>query len=164
MQRDEEFTEFAAARQQAMYRHAYLLCGDPDSAQDLVQATLLKLYRAWPRVSRADNLAAYARTTMVRTYLDGQRRWRRERAWHARPDGAAAPPSADLRLTLLAALAELPPRGRAAVVLRYWDDLSIEQTAEALGCGAGTVKGLCSRALAVLRERLGADIHVLHEN
>ena len=67
-------------------------------------------------------------------------------------------------MTLLAALSELPPRARAVVVLRFWDDLSIDQTAEALGCSAGTVKAQSSRALAVLRERLGADFHVLHEN
>jgi RNA polymerase sigma-70 factor (sigma-E family) len=163
MRRDDDFTEYARARQQTMYRQAYLLCGDADAAQDLVQATLLKLYRSWPRVIQADNLVAYGHKTMVRTYLDGQRRWHRERAWHARPDGAAAPASADLRLTLLAALAELPPRARAVVVLRFWDDLSIDQTAEALGCTAGTVKAQSSRALAVLRDRLGADFHILHE-
>jgi RNA polymerase sigma-70 factor (sigma-E family) len=164
MRGDDEFSEFATARQQAMYRQAYLLCGNADAAQDLVQTTLLKLYRSWPRVVKADNLVAYGHKTMVRTYLDGQRRWRRERAWHARPDGAAASPSSDLRMTLLAALSELPPRARAVVVLRFWDDLSIDQTAEALGCSAGTVKAQSSRALAVLRERLGADFHVLHEN
>jgi RNA polymerase sigma-70 factor (sigma-E family) len=164
MRRDEEFSEYARARQQTMYRRAYLLCGDADAAQDLVQTTLLKLYRAWPRATQADNIVAYGHKTMVRTYLDGRRRWRRERAWHTRPDGAAAPSTVDLRLTLLAALAALPPRARAVVVLRFWDDLSIEQTAEALGCSAGTVKAQSSRALAVLRERLGADFHVLHEN
>jgi RNA polymerase sigma-70 factor (sigma-E family) len=164
MGRDEEFSDYATARQQAMYRQAYLLCGNADAAQDLVQTTLLKLYRSWPKVVKADNLVAYGHKTMVRAYLDGQRRWRRERDWHARPDGAAARNSADLRVTLLAALAELPPRARAVIVLRYWEDLSIEQTAEALGCAAGTVKAQSSRALAVLRERLGADFHVLHES
>lgn len=163
MQRDEEFAEFAGARQQRMYRQAYLLCGDPEHAQDLVQSTLLKLYRAWPRVSRAQYVDAYSRKTLVRTYLDAQRKWRRERDAHRLPDPPMSAGSADLRITLLAALAELPARARAVVVLRYWDDLSIEQTAEALGCSVGTVKGQSSRALAVLRDRLDSSFHVLND-
>jgi len=159
--RDDEFAEYAGARQQRLYRQAYLLCGDPDKAQDLVQSTLLKLYRAWPSVRRADNLDAYGYKTLVRTFLDGERRWRRERDWFRRPDAAAAPRSVDLRVTLLAALAELPAKARAVVVLRYWEDLSVEQTANALGCSTGTVKSHSSRALGLLRDRLGDDFHAL---
>ncbi|WP_328996759.1 SigE family RNA polymerase sigma factor [Kribbella sp. NBC_01245] len=161
MPRDEEFAEYAAVRQQRLYRQAYLLCGDRDKAQDLVQSTLLKLYRAWPSVQRADNVDAYSYKTLVRTFVEGERRRRREWDWFRRPDAAVAPRSDDLRMTLLAALAELPARARAVVVLRYWEDLSIEQTASALGCSTGTVKSHSSRALAVLRDRLGDDFHAL---
>lgn len=156
MRRDEEFAEFARARQQRMYRQAYLLCGEPEQARDLVQTTLLKLYRAWPRVSAATHVGAYAQTTLVRTFLESQRRWRRERELQRLPDPPRSEGSADLRLTLLDALADLPARARAVVVLRYWEDLSIEQTAEALGCSAGTVKSQSTRALSTLRERLGS--------
>jgi RNA polymerase sigma-70 factor (sigma-E family) len=156
MRRDEEFAEFARARQQRMYRQAYLLCGDAEQARDLVQTTLLKLYRAWPRVSKATYVDAYSHKTLVRTYLEGLRRSRRERQLQRLAEPPRSEESADLRVTLLGALAELPPRARAVVVLRYWEDLSIEQTAEALGCGAGTVKAQSSRALATLRDRLGS--------
>ncbi|ADB30504.1 RNA polymerase, sigma-24 subunit, ECF subfamily [Kribbella flavida DSM 17836] len=164
MRRDEEFEQYARARQQRLFRQAYLLCGDRDSAQDLVQATLLKLYRAWPSVRRAEQVDAYGYKTMVRTYLDGERRRRRELDWHRRRDAARPAPSVDLRMTLLAALAELPARARAVVVLRYWEDLSIEQTADALGCSPGTVKSHASRALALLRDRLGEDYQALSAN
>ena len=164
MQPDEEFAEYARARQQRMYRQAFLLCGDRHKAQDLVQSTLLNLYRAWPRMSRVDNIDAYSYTALTRTFLDGQRRWRRERDWFRKPDPARSTPSADLRMTLLAALADLPPKARAVVVLRYWQDLSIEQTAVALDCSAGTVKAQSSRALGVLRERLGDDFYTLYEH
>jgi RNA polymerase sigma-70 factor (sigma-E family) len=156
MRRDEEFAEFARARQQRMYRQAYLLCGEPEHARDVVQTVLLKLYRAWPRVSQATYIDAYCHKTLVRTYLDGQRRRRRERELHRLPEPPRSDGSAELRVTLLAALAELPARARAVVVLRYWEDLSIEQTAEALGCSVGTVKAQSSRALATLRDRLGS--------
>jgi RNA polymerase sigma-70 factor (sigma-E family) len=161
VQRDEEFTEYASARQQRLYHQAYLLSGDRDTAQDLVQATLLKLYRAWVSARRAENLDAYSYKTLVRTFLDGQKRRRRELDWFRRPDASGRGGSVDLKLTLLDALAELPARPRAVVVLRYWEDLSIEQTADALGCSTGTVKSHSSRAIAVLRERLGNDFPAL---
>jgi RNA polymerase sigma-70 factor (sigma-E family) len=164
MRRDEEFAQYAAARQQRLFQQAYLFAGNRDSAQDLVQATLLKLYRAWPSVRRAENVDAYARKTMVRTYLDGERRRRRELDWFRKPDAARSESSVELRMTLMAALAELPARARAVVVLRYWDDLSIEQTADALGCSQGTVKSHAARALGVLRERLGDDFPALSAN
>ena len=128
MRRDEEFAEFARARQQRMYRQAYLLCGETEQARDLVQTTLLKLYRAWPRVAAAAHIDAYTRTTLVRTFLETRRRSRRERDLQRLPDPPRPEGSAELRLTLLDALAELPARSRAVVVLRYWEDLSIEQT------------------------------------
>ncbi|WP_377272323.1 SigE family RNA polymerase sigma factor [Peterkaempfera sp. SMS 1(5)a] len=150
------FEEYAAARQRHLYRTAHLLCGDAHRAQDLTQTTLAKLFQHWRRVSRADNLDAYARTVLTRTYLSEQRRRvLARRAGLLRGDPGPRDDS-DLRLTLLDALAELPPRARAMVVLRYWEDLSVETVAELLRCSTGTVKSQCSRALVRLRDRLGA--------
>jgi RNA polymerase sigma-70 factor (sigma-E family) len=149
--RDAEFSEFAAVEQQRMHRRARLLTGDSDAAQDLVQSTLVKPYVAWPGV---DQPAAYAHRVLVRTFLDGRRRSRRERELLALPEPRRAEPEPDRAVTVLGALAELPPRARAAVVLRYWEDLSVDQTALALGCSAGTVKSLSSRGLERLRELL----------
>ena len=149
--RDSEFAEFAATEQQRMFRRARLLAGDADTAQDLVQTTLVKLYVAWPRV---DEPAAYASRVLLRTFLDGRRRSRRERELHALPDPRRSETDPARVVTVLGALAELPPRARAAVVLRYWEDLSVEQAAAVLGCSAGTVKSLSSRGLERLRELL----------
>jgi RNA polymerase sigma-70 factor (sigma-E family) len=150
--RHEEFTQFAATAQQRLYRQGYLLTGSREASQDLVQATLTKMYVAWPRI---ENPSAYAYRTMLRGFLEIRRRSGRERELHDLPDGA--PPRSDPAhaLTVRAALAELPPRMRAVVVLRYWEDLSVEQTATALGCTTGTVKSTASRGLAQLRELLG---------
>jgi RNA polymerase sigma-70 factor (sigma-E family) len=149
--REREFAEFAATEQQRLYRRARLLAGDADAAQDLVQATLVKLYVAWPRV---DDPAAYASRVLLRTFLDGRRRLQRERELHALADPRRPDVDPARVVTVLGALAELPPRARAAVVLRYWEDLSVEQAALVLGCSAGTVKSLSSRGLERLRELL----------
>ncbi len=98
---------------------------------------------------------------MVRTYLDGERRRRRELDWFRKPDAARPETSVELRMTMLAVLAELPARARAVVVLRYWEDLSIEQTAEVLGCSPGTVKSQSAQGLQKLRDRLGGDFSAL---
>jgi len=149
--RDGEFAEFAATEQQRLYRRARLLAGDADAAQDLVQTTLVKLYVAWPRVEEP---AAYASRVLLRTFLDGRRRSQRERELHALADHGRAETDPARVVTVLGALADLPPRTRAAVVLRYWEDLSVEQAAVALGCSTGTVKSLSSRGLERLRELL----------
>jgi RNA polymerase sigma-70 factor (sigma-E family) len=150
--RHAEFTAFAETAQQRLFRQAYLLAGSREAAQDLVQTTLTKMYVAWPRI---DNPSAYAYRTLMRAFLEVRRRADRERRLHDLPGGA--PPEHDPAhvLTVRAALAELPPRMRAVVVLRYWEDLSVEQTAAALGCTTGTVKSTASRGLAHLRELLG---------
>jgi RNA polymerase sigma factor (sigma-70 family) len=129
-----------------------------DGAQDLTQTTLAKLFQHWRRASRADNLDAYAKTVLVRTYVAERRRSVRDLIAHRsnvpRPQADPAP-HADLRLTLLALLGELPPRARAMVVLRYWDDLSVESVASLLRCSESTVKSQCSRSLVRLRARMG---------
>ncbi|UPK74524.1 SigE family RNA polymerase sigma factor [Nocardioidaceae bacterium SCSIO 66511] len=164
MRHVDDFTEFAASGEQRFYRHAYLLCRDADRARDLVQTTLLKLYRVWDRVRRAEHPHAYAHKTLVRTYLDDERRSRRARRLEAMPDPTPADTGSDLRMTILDALQELPPRARAVVVLRYWEDYSVAQTAELMSCSPGTVKAQCSRALGLLRDRLGESFHHLIES
>jgi RNA polymerase sigma-70 factor (sigma-E family) len=157
VRRDEEFTAYVAARVRLLRRSAYLLCGDWHRAEDLTQSALTKVYVSWARVSRADNVDGYVRTLLVRTYLDEERRrWRRERPTDELPEDATPDPGdrTEERLDLARALAALPPRQRAAVVLRCWEDLSIAQVAAALDCSEGTVKSHTSRGLAALRDRL----------
>jgi RNA polymerase sigma-70 factor (sigma-E family) len=157
--RDAEFSAYAAARLTALRRCAHLLCGNWHQAEDLTQTALVKLYVAWPQVRRAGNLDGYARTVLVRAFLDERRRlWRRERPSEQPPETAGADPSAAAvdRVDLDRALARLPPRQRAAVVLRCWEDLSISEVARVLDCSEGTVKSQTSRGLVTLRGLLSA--------
>lgn len=160
MHRSTEFAEYAQARQSHLQRTAYLLCGDPHQAQDLAQETLTRLCRYWSRAGKADSVDAYARRILVNAYLANQRKLKRERDAHiALALGAPPPPAneSDLRFELLAALEQLGKRGRAVLVLRFWEDLSVEATAAALDCSVGTVKSQTSRSLVRLREVLGSD-------
>ncbi|MCX4691838.1 SigE family RNA polymerase sigma factor [Streptomyces sp. NBC_01408] len=156
---EHDFEAFARATQRRLYRTAYLLCGNADSARDLTQTTLAKLFQHWRRVSAADHPEAYARTVLTRTFLAERRRRLRDLLAHTHADPPPVPGHAELRVTLLAALAALPPRARAMVVLRYWEDLSTETVAQLLRCSEGTVKSQCSRALAKLRTQLG-EAHI----
>jgi RNA polymerase sigma-70 factor (sigma-E family) len=164
--RIDEFTEYAVARQNHLLRTAYLLCGDWYGAQDLTQTALLNLCKAWNRARRADSIDAYAHKTLVNVFIRGRRKLRRERELRTAalsgterltPAGAHDPDRPETRLTLLSALDQLPARARAVVVLRYWEDLSVEATAAALGCSTGNVKSQSSRALARLRVLLGDE-------
>ncbi|GLW54635.1 SigE family RNA polymerase sigma factor [Kitasatospora phosalacinea] len=151
------FEEYAAVHGRRLYRTAYLLCGDTHRAEDLAQTTLAKLFAHWRRASRMEHLDAYTRTVLTRTFLGEQRRRavaRRLGLLASRPESSPGEDT-DLRVTLMNALAELPVRARAMVVLRYWEDLSVETVADLLDCSTGTVKSQCSRALARLREQLG---------
>ncbi|MGW6919485.1 SigE family RNA polymerase sigma factor [Kitasatospora sp. NPDC054939] len=159
--RDAEFTEFAAAGVPWLRKVAFLLCGDWHRADDLVQETIVKLYVRWPRMTAVENLDGYARTTLVNTFLAEQRSprawWSSWRRSAAEPDDRVGPVvDLDASVDLRQALAELPPRQRAAVVLRYYCDLSVEQTAEAMDCSTGNVKSQSSRGLAALRRILDA--------
>jgi RNA polymerase sigma-70 factor (sigma-E family) len=159
----DEFREFAAARAGQLFRIAYLVCGDWHEAQDLVQTTLAKIFVAWHRVQRTQSPDAYARKVLMNAYLSQRRLKRSSETPVADPDVqiTTGGHDSDLRLTLVAALRQLPPRSRAVVVLRYLDDHSIEATAEALGISVAAVKSLNSRGLAQLRDLLGADAHTL---
>jgi RNA polymerase sigma-70 factor (sigma-E family) len=154
-----DFESWMVARQGRLLRTAYLLTGDVHAAEDLVQTALAKLYLAWDRVSDAPSVDAYARKILVNEHTSSWRRlWRHrevvtDTSDHDVPvrdqeyDGVSA--------TLWSAVRGLPERQRAVVVLRYYEQLSERETAEALGVSLGTVKSQASRALATLRTHLG---------
>ncbi|GAA1539379.1 SigE family RNA polymerase sigma factor [Nocardioides humi] len=145
------FDGFVAARGDALWRSAWLLTGDHQLAEDLVQTALAKSWRAWERVG-ADGFEAYVRRVVYTTYVSWwRRRWRGERPTEHLPERAAAAEDRDARSDLVAALARLPRGQRAVVVLRYFEDLTEQQTAAVLGIGVGTVKSQCSRAIGALR-------------
>lgn len=154
--RDEAFISFVAARRRPLLRIAFLLTGSWTEAEDLVQTTLTKLYGTWHRVGH-DRPEAYARQVMLRAHLDERRRGWHRREWPTDelPDWPA--PAAALAETgapVRAALAQLTPRQRATIVLRFWLDMSVEQTAQELQCSTGTVKSQTARAIVVLRKTL----------
>ena len=149
----EPFAAFYAARYRALRRTAYLLCGDWHEAEDLTQAAFVRLYLAWGRI-RVDGAHAYARRVLLNEFL-GRRRRNREYPVEALPDGPGpVGGSPDDRVDLSAALRAVPHQQRAVVVLRYWEGLSVEQTAALLRIGPGTVKSQASRGLAALREHV----------
>jgi len=152
--RDAAFEAYFAARSDAMRGTAYLLCGDWHRAEDLVQQTFTKISQVWRRIQRQDAMDNYTRQTLIRTFLSERRRgWFRYESVGvppADPPTASAGPTEE-RLMLLEALVKVPPRQRAVLVLRYWEDQSVEQTAELLDCSTGTVKSQASRGLAALR-------------
>ncbi len=149
------FTEFATASRGRLRSTAYLLCGDWDRASDHVQEGLIRVYVAWPRLTRHGGELAYARKAVVSAFLDSRRRRSStERPTDDHADRASAEDVAAAvadRAALMAALARLPTRQRACVVLRYFEELDVRETAVALGCSEGTVKSQTARALASLR-------------
>ncbi|MFI5938354.1 SigE family RNA polymerase sigma factor [Actinoplanes sp. NPDC051494] len=155
---DEGFREFVNARFQPLRALAYVTCGDWQTAEDAVTSSLQRLYLRWHKVASPDS---YARTMVVRAAIGEKRRpWRRERsAGDAFPDVAGPDPSGDVdeRLRLRAALRQIAPRQRAVLVLRFMEGLSVEETAEAMGCSAGTVKSQSSRGLDTLRAVLALE-------
>lgn len=156
MRRSDEdgYTEYVAARLPALRRTAFLLCSDWHLADDLVSVTLGKLYRHWARARTADRLDAYVTRMLTNVWRDEARRAARRTAEPSWDDERPAPPGPDVveRLSQLELLRRLSPRRRAAVVLRFYCDLSVAETATALGCSEGTVKSLTSRGLESLRE------------
>ena len=154
---DDEFAELVQASWASLYRTAYLILGDHGLAEDLVQTALARTYASWSKVRNVEAGPAFARTTLVNTARDWirKRSWRRELPSERLTETAVATPDPTLRPTVVAALDLLAPRQRAVVVLRYYEDLSVAQTARALGCSEGTVKSQTFDALATLRIHLG---------
>lgn len=153
--RESAFTEFAAAITPRLFRAALLMCADWHLAEDLVQTTLAKLYVGWARVERADSPEGYARGTLTKTFLSHKRvRRNSETPSLEKWEWADATPDPSVRLELFAALRTLSPLDRAIVVLRYWEDRSVTETARGVGLSEGAVRTRASRALARLQAEL----------
>lgn len=163
---EEAFAEYAAAALPRLRRIAFLLCQDWHRAEDLTQSALTRLYTHWRRARSVENLDAYVGAILFNAFLSEQRTfwWKRT---HLRPEPGELRPVAGARaeevdrdahveelLDLRAALRTLAPRRRAVIVLRYYCDYSIEQTAQILNCSTGTVKSQAVRALGQLRDVL----------
>lgn len=153
---EEDFRSFVAGRSAALLSFAYLLTGDRTDAEDVVQTALARTALAWHRLRRRDNPEGYVRRAIVTTHLNAVRR----RSWREQPatevpepvEPASAEDLLDQRDAMWQALAALPPRQRAVLVLRYYEDLSEAEIAQVLEISKGTVKSQASRALAALRE------------
>lgn len=150
----QEFRDWVTARSGTLLRTATLLTGERAAAEDLLQTALAKTYLSWGRLRHRGAVDAYCRRVMVTTYAAWwRRRWRGEVPTGDLPEKPVAGglDSVEIRLPLTAALARLPKRMRAVVVLRYVDDLPDAEIAAVLGCSAGTVRSQATRALAKLR-------------
>jgi RNA polymerase sigma-70 factor (sigma-E family) len=154
-----DFRAFVAARSPSLLWFAHVLTGDPHTAEDVVQTALARTASGWSRVRRKDNPEGYVRRAIVTTHLNALRR----RPWREQPrdfitndadDADAARPEHDLdeRDAMWSALSELPPKQRAVLVLRYYEDLSEADIAEVLGCSRGTVKSQAAKGLSRLRQ------------
>jgi RNA polymerase sigma-70 factor (sigma-E family) len=156
---DERFTAFVSARGDHYLRVATLLTGNRPDAEDLVQASLVKLYRVWPRLDTSSDPDAYVRRIMVNTRLSWWRaRWRGEVPVPTVPDEPAGEDATErhaLGMLIRQRLASLSPRQRAVLVLRYCEDLPEAEVAALLGCSVGTVKSHAHNGLQALRTRLG---------
>jgi RNA polymerase sigma-70 factor (sigma-E family) len=154
---DADFTVFVASSSRRLLRTAFLITGDPDAAQDVLQVALERAYLRWSWIRRRDLPEAYVRRVVVNAAIDARRAARGQRI--VRLDETLLPPLTDAaiesvpeRRALLACVRELPARQRAVLVLRYFTDLTESETARVLGCSVGTVKSQHARALARLRE------------
>jgi RNA polymerase sigma-70 factor (sigma-E family) len=160
--REQEFHDFVVARRADLVRTAFLLCGDPHEAHDLVQTALVRVHRRWTSIERSDAPEVYARKIVVNLAAS----WWRGRLRHrwvpldqvGEPSTATPGDRVEDRAELWQAVMTLPPRTRAVLVLRYFEDLTEAETARQLGCSVGSVKSQASRGLARLREQLGRDV------
>lgn len=163
-----EFDRFVETSADGLLRAAYLITWDRAEAEDLVQECLFRVARRWPRVRKMDHPGAYARTVLVHRALDDEKRRTRRRAElqqsaagradeHEDDASALVLGRVEASADLLRALGELPPRQRVALVLRYFEDLSEAEVANAMGCSVGTVKSTTSRALERLRSLTAQD-------
>jgi RNA polymerase sigma-70 factor (sigma-E family) len=153
--RDEEFTDYVTAGLVPLRRVALLLCQDRQRAEDLVQAALTRLYVHWAKARAADHIDAYVRGILVREFLKERRSgWTRRVTLSAEPwagQRAGVCEDREAAVDVRAALAGLPRRQRATLVLRFYCDLTVDQAAELLGCSPGTVKSQTAKALSSLR-------------
>jgi RNA polymerase sigma-70 factor (sigma-E family) len=158
-----EFTDYMSARMPSLRRLALLLCQDWDRADDLLQTAMTKTFVHWTKAVAAENTDAYVRAILVREFLQERRSgWnRRVRLTDGPIETAAALADHDGALDLRAAVAALPPRQRAVLVLRYYCDLNVDQAAHALGCTPGTIKSQTAKALASLRRVIGPGYDVI---
>jgi RNA polymerase sigma-70 factor (sigma-E family) len=156
----QEYVEYLTSRLPQLRRTAYLLCGDQHRAEDLAQDTAITLYVKWHRAHAADNIDAYVYRMLVRQYLRQQRlAWSRVLLADRTPEQAALPESSiEERDRVATAVARLGHRQRAVIVLRYFCDMSVADTASVLGCSEGTVKSQAARAVATLRTLLNDSI------
>lgn len=156
---DEDFRDFVASRSPALLRTAYLLVGERALAEDLVQSALAKAYRHWDRVTATGSPEASVRRIMVNERRSWWRRNPGREVLGAVPDRGGPDESAGLaeRDAVWQAVLRLPPRTRAVLVLRYWEDLSEAETAHILDCSVGTVKSQASRGLRKLQQAIGPD-------
>ncbi|GIG64473.1 SigE family RNA polymerase sigma factor [Phytomonospora endophytica] len=164
-EQESDFEEYVAAQSKRLCRFAYLCCADWHQAEDVVQTALIRLYGAWARSTRS-SVDAYVRKIIVNALIDERRlfRFRREQTRDELPENPQRPAGLpEERVVLIDALLRLPKRQRAAVVLRYWEDLPGEQVARVLGCSNGAARNLTMRGLAGLRELLSAEALELFE-
>jgi RNA polymerase sigma-70 factor (ECF subfamily) len=153
-----QFVEFVHARSAALLRLAVLLTGDLHDGEDLLQTALVKAYRSWWRLRSPELAERYVRRILVNSVISWRRRGsRREQATDRLRDCQVAGPEVEVgdRVVMRQALRALSPGQRAVLVLRFFEDLSEQQTADLLGCSVGTVKSQTSRGLAALRRRVG---------
>ena len=162
---EDEFAEYAARALPRLRRIAFLLCQDWHRADDLTQTTLTRVFVHWRRASTAENRDAYIGAILLNAYLSEQRTsWWKRTSVYAEPVEPPAPAADDGEapiedaLDLRAALHTLSPRRRATIVLRYYCDYSIEQTALLLDCSPGTVKSQTAKAIAQLRDALSPQL------
>lgn len=154
------FTHYVQQTRPRLQRTAYLMCGDWQLADDLTQETLITLYRRWSAIDQDIGPTPYATRVLVHNVRrSAKRAWRSHEVMTPPPEHARQPTDGfEERQIILKALARLGPRQRAIIVLRYWEDLSVEQTAEAVGCTRGTVTSQSHRALGTLRALLGPTL------
>lgn len=158
---DREYVEYVSAALDRLRRTAYLLCGDGDRADDIVQSTLMSVYLHWKKIRTVGNMDGYVHRILVRRYIDETRTgWARVLlAWRDHDVQAPAGRSVEDSHAVRDALARLTRGQRTVLVLRYFCDMSVRDTAAILGCSPGTVKSQTSKGLAALRDLLGDQWH-----
>lgn len=152
-----EYVEYVTANLVPLRHLAYLLCGDEHLADDVVQQTITKLFVRWRRLQHVEHLDRYVRTMLVNTFLDERRRpWSRTVSLMGRPvePSPVSDHSVEDAIVVRAALAKVPRKQQAVLILRFLCDLSVEEVAEIMGCSLGTVKSQSSRGLVKLRHLL----------